>query len=199
MFMGHWRVRGIFWSALVGVAGWAVGIMVQSLSWLPYIVLPVALALMAILGVGELLLWMRSREAVPPATPEPSLRGGFALKPDTPLVDALFFAATGVWGGRPDTSYGLLNGLTKAISDFHQIAADGHVRVWSRSYNGDGVWEQLAPTAWVHNNISIQDVLRGEATLRRRHDGAASESCFDLRVCREQMEAHWPYYRSLLT
>lgn len=127
-------------------------------------------------------------------TPRQDQLPSITLKADTPLIDAIFFAANGVWG---DRSVDDLPGLKSALDDFHQIAADNHMRVWYRSFEG-GVWDVLEPSGWKAHYVDLRDVLAGDAIMRRRRDGTVIETCKDMRVCREQMTIYWPIYQPLL-
>ncbi len=165
----------------------------------------------ALLIVG--LAWLVQRMITLPATlhgeqaariqaltpcPQPSLKGGFTLKPDTPLAEAVMFAATGVWDGGTKDSEELLVALNKAIEDFVALASNDRVRVFHRGFK-DAPHQILNGTAWFSHRIDILDVLEGEAILRRRKDGTRIETCHDLKVCRAQFDANWDYLRSTLS
>jgi hypothetical protein len=142
--------------------------------------------------------WLPKRRSAL-ANSEPVLKGGFTLRPDTPLADAIKFAATGNWSGDPGglSSDGYLVALDRAILDFTQLAAIGQIRVFHRSYT-DAPYEVLDKTAWFPHRVDIMDVLEGEAVMRRRKDGSRIETCHDLRVSREQWDLNWSYLRSTL-
>lgn len=127
-------------------------------------------------------------------TPSPDQLPRITLKADTPLIEAIFYAANGEWG---DRSVDDLPRLKAALDDFHQIAADNHIRVWYRSF-ADGVWDVLGASGWKAHYVDLRDVLAGDAVMRRRRDGTVIETCRDMRVCREQMATYWPIYRPLL-
>lgn len=144
--------------------------------------------------------WFPKKRVVAPARSEPVLKGGFTLKPDTPLGDAIKFAATGNWsedlGGMSPEAY--LVALGRAVADFTQLAADDRVRVFYREYR-DSPPKKLEPTAWHPYRIDVMDVLAGEAVLKRRKDDTRIETCHDLRVSREQWDANWNYLRGTLS
>ncbi len=131
-------------------------------------------------------------------TNQPQLKGGFTLVPDTPLAEAINFAATGSWGGEPaGGSDRYLVDLNRALEDFTTLASGGSIRVFYRGFK-DAPHQTLEHTSWFAHRIDIMDLLTGEAILRRRKDGTNVETCNDLRVSRAQWDANWDYLRSTL-
>lgn len=130
-------------------------------------------------------------------TPAEGPKGGFELTYDTPLHQAIRWAASGTWDKDEDVGPNYLNDMATALRDFHQIAANDHIRTWYRPYP-DGVFDILGGSAWRSHNVVVSDILNGDDIMRRRRDGSVIETCHDIRVCRAQMEANWHYWRSRL-
>lgn len=126
----------------------------------------------------------------------PHLKGGFYLEPDTPLVDALHWAATGNWGEEESdaTSPVFLGAFAQAIRQFEQLAADGQIRVWYRAFPG-GVLEQLPKDTWKSCKLELLDLLGRGPRLHRRQSGEIFPAA-DIRVCKAQWEGNWAYLKT---
>jgi hypothetical protein len=174
------------------IIGWSVSGIAEDFPWLHYAALPLGIGLGAICLIGLLIDYLRSRRPKPSA--EPSLPGGYTLKPDTGVIEALNFAATGEWGHTSGVQ-GLV-AFGKALQDFHQLAADGHIRVWYKGF-ADAPWQFMERDGWNHSRLDISDIVNDRVVVRRRRDGA-DVGTSALAVSREQWEAAWDYYRSRL-
>ncbi len=159
----------------------------------------IALAICAGLGLtltwAPYVAWRDMKSRVPT---QESLKGGFRLRADKPLAEALSFAATGDWDARPDIDGAeYVKALSQAITDFMQIASEGHLHVLHKAYR-NGVWDKVPATSWHTYRIDLIDVLRGEPVLKRRKDDTVVEGCHELTVCRAEWDARWDHYRSRL-
>lgn len=149
------------------------------------LVLPFAMAL------------LRRRAKGSAASVQRGIKGGYTLKADTPLAEAIHFAATGAWdapAGDPDR---YMAEVQRAIDDFTQLAANDSIRVFYRNFS-DAPFQILGRTSWHSHRVDPLDVLNGEALLRRRKDGSRVETAHDLRVSRDQWSVDWNYLRSTL-
>jgi hypothetical protein len=113
------------------------------------------------------------------------------VKRDTPLREALMFAATGQWDLDPMKDGGdRLAALGAATHHFKQLAHDGAFTVWGKAGN-HSVWQRIEPKYWIDHYVDLLDVLRAE-TRTRAYNQMSQEPLFqELMVCRTEFEAGW--------
>lgn len=117
--------------------------------------------------------------------------GRIVVQRDTPLREALMFAATGQWGLDPmKDGGGYLREIGAALTSFRQHAHDGTITVWGRTDN-QGVWRRIDQAYWVDHYVDVLDVLRSE-TKTKAYNQISQEPLFrELMVCRAEFEAEW--------
>ena len=118
-----------------------------------------------------------------------------AVDRDTPLREALAYAAFGDWSNRPIAEFesGDSDKIHKALQRFHQLASDGVLRVWGiqNGYNKTNVLVKIPPTHWGYAEVEYLDALREKPSSRSKVPGAIDYA--DIHVNRAEFEEHWPH------
>ncbi|WP_295630621.1 hypothetical protein [Novosphingobium sp.] len=114
---------------------------------------------------------------------------------DTSLRAALAYAAFGDWSDRQLDQFesGDTDRYSDALSKFHQLAADGILRVWGLpvSYQATTVYQLIDKNHWGYAEIEYLDSLRDKPFTRSKVPKALTYT--DLKVNRVEIEKEWPH------
>ena len=114
---------------------------------------------------------------------------------DASLREALAYAAFGDWNNRQIDQFetGDSDRYSDALARFHQLAADGILRIWGipASYQTTTVYRPIDKTHWGYAALDFLDALGGKPFTRSKVVDGLTYT--DLRVNRAEFEREWPH------